>query len=54
MGRHSHSQKFEPGEPMFEAKAEIHLPESVEQAKLRARLEALERDLMVDIELDGV
>jgi len=42
------------GEPMFEAKAEIHLPEGVEEAKLRSRLEALERDLMVDIELDGV
>ena len=42
------------GEPMFEAKAEMHMPDGVDEAKLRARLEALERDLMVDIELDGV
>lgn len=39
------------GEPMFEAKAGIHLPDRVEEAKLRSRLESLEKDLMVDIEL---
>src|SRR5262249_2637421 len=39
------------GEPMFEAKAEIVLPEGVEETNLRATLEALAKDLMVDVEL---
>lgn len=39
------------GEQMFEAKAKIVLPESVEEAKLRATLESLAKDLMVDVDL---
>lgn len=39
------------GQEMFEAKAGIVLPDDVEEAKLRATLEALAKDLMVDIEL---
>lgn len=39
------------GETMFEAKAAILLPHTVEEAKLRSRLEALAKDLMVDIDL---
>jgi glycine cleavage system regulatory protein len=42
------------GEPMFEAKAEIVVPEGVEEAKLRATLEALAKDLMVDVEIAAV
>jgi glycine cleavage system regulatory protein len=39
------------GQPMFEAKAEIVVPEGVEDAHLRTTLEALAKDLMVDVEL---
>lgn len=42
------------GEAMFEAKAEIVLPDTVEEAKLRATLETLARDLMVDADLEPV
>jgi glycine cleavage system regulatory protein len=42
------------GEPMFEAKAELVLPTGVEDAKLRATLEDLAKDLMVDVELAAV
>jgi len=42
------------GEPMFEAKAEIVLPQNVDEAHLRATLEVLAEDLMVDIELATV
>jgi len=42
------------GEPMFEAKAEIVLPEEVEEAKLRTTLEALAKDIVVDLELAPV
>lgn len=38
-------------EPMFEAKAEIVLPEGIEEGILRTTLEALAKDLMVDVEL---
>ncbi|HEU0289195.1 MAG TPA: ACT domain-containing protein [Burkholderiales bacterium] len=38
-------------EPMFEAKAAIVLPDGVEESNLRATLEALAKDLMVDVEL---
>lgn len=40
------------GEPMFEAKAEIVLPDTVEEATLRAKLETLARDLVVDVDLE--
>ena len=36
---------------MFEAKAEMLVPEGVSEHILRAMLEALVKDLMVDIEL---
>ncbi len=39
------------GEAMFEAKAEIMLPNSVDETALRATLEALAKDLMVDVHL---
>ena len=39
------------GEPMFGAKAEIVVPQGVEEANLRTTLEALAKDLMVDVEL---
>jgi glycine cleavage system regulatory protein len=39
------------GQPMFEAKAEIVVPEGVEDANLRTTLEALAKDLMVDVDL---
>lgn len=39
------------GEPMFEAKATMMLPDGVEEAKLRTTLEALAKDLMVDVDL---
>jgi len=39
---------------MFEAKAEIVVPEGVEELHLRATLEALAKDLMVDVELAAV
>jgi glycine cleavage system regulatory protein len=42
------------GEPMFEAKAEIVVPEGVEEANMRTTLEALAKDLMVDVELAAV
>lgn len=42
------------GEPMFEAKSEIVVPQGVEEAKLRTTLEALAKDIMVDIELAPV
>lgn len=42
------------GEPMFEAKAEIVVPAVVEEASLRTTLEALARDLVVDIKLGEV
>lgn len=42
------------GEPMFEAKAEIILPDSVEEAHLQTTLEALAKDMMVDVELAPV
>lgn len=42
------------GEAMFEARAEIVLPDSVEEAKLRTTLETLARDLMVDADLEPV
>lgn len=42
------------GEPMFEAKAEIVLPDGVEEANLRATLEDVAKDLMVDIDLATV
>src|SRR5262245_34411407 len=42
------------GEPMFQAKAEIVVPEGVEEANLRTTLEALAKDLMVDVELAPV
>jgi glycine cleavage system regulatory protein len=42
------------GQPMFEAKAEIVVPEGVEDANLRTTLEALAKDLMVDVELAAV
>lgn len=42
------------GEPMFEAKAEIVLPDTVEEATLRATLETLARDLMVDADIEPV
>ena len=42
------------GEPMFEAKAAIVVPEGVEESNLRATLEALAKDLMVDVELAAV
>jgi glycine cleavage system regulatory protein len=39
------------GAPMFEAKAEMLIPEEVREDILRATLEALAKDVMVDIEL---
>ena len=36
---------------MFDAKAKIVVPEGVEEERLRATLELLAKDLMVDIEL---
>jgi glycine cleavage system regulatory protein len=42
------------GQPMFEAKAEIVVPEGVEDVNLRTTLEALAKDLMVDVELAAV
>jgi glycine cleavage system regulatory protein len=42
------------GEPMFEAKAEIVLPDGVEETRLRTTLEGLAKDLMVDVELATV
>ncbi len=39
------------GEPMFDAKAKIVVPEGVEEERLRTTLELLAKDLMVDIEL---
>ncbi len=42
------------GEQMFEAKAKIVLPATVEETKLRATLEGLAKDLMVDVELAAV
>ncbi|MBN3786424.1 ACT domain-containing protein [Burkholderia sp. Ac-20353] len=40
------------GEPLFRALIEIAIPESVQLASLRTDLEALENELMVDINLD--
>jgi glycine cleavage system regulatory protein len=42
------------GEPMFEAKAEMVLPDGIEESDLRTTLEALARDLMVEIEFTAV
>jgi glycine cleavage system regulatory protein len=39
------------GEPMFEAKAELIVPVSVDDAQLRTTLEDLAEDLMVDVEI---
>jgi len=39
------------GEPLFEAKLRIHLPESCTPAQLRADLEKITSDLMVDFTL---
>jgi glycine cleavage system regulatory protein len=39
------------GVPIFEAAAEMHLPDELELARLREELETVARDLMVDIEL---
>jgi glycine cleavage system regulatory protein len=39
------------GAPMFEAKAEMLVPEGVREDILRATLEALAKDVLVDIEL---
>lgn len=39
------------GVPIFEAEAEVHLPAELELAALRAELEAVARDLMVDVDL---
>ena len=38
------------GVPIFEAEAEIHLPAEVSSAALRAELEAVAKDLMVDMQ----
>jgi glycine cleavage system regulatory protein len=42
------------GEPMFEAKAEIVVPDGVGESSLQATLEGLAKDLMVDLELAAV
>ena len=41
----------ETGVPLFEAEAEVHLPEHLDVAALRMDLEAVARDLMVEVEL---
>lgn len=39
------------GVPLFEAEAEVHLPDGLGVAELRAELETVARDLMVDVQL---
>lgn len=41
----------ETGVPLFEAEAEVHLPAQLDAAALRGELEAVARDLMVDVKL---
>lgn len=41
------------GEPLFRANIEVQLPQSVEAAALKAELEALANELMVDINLEA-
>jgi glycine cleavage system regulatory protein len=40
------------GEILFEARAHVHVPASVDLAKLRASLERVARDLMVELKLE--
>ncbi len=40
------------GEPLFRARAEVQIPKSCEISKLRADLELIAADLMVDISFD--
>jgi glycine cleavage system regulatory protein len=40
------------GETLFEARAHVHVPAGTDVAKLRAALERIEKDLMVEISLE--
>ncbi len=40
------------GEPLFRARAELSVPAAVDLARIRADLEALANELMVDLALD--
>ena len=40
------------GEPMFKARARLHLPDGLNEATLRQSIEGLANELMVDLDLD--
>lgn len=42
------------GEPLFEAKAKIMLPDGVDETRLRETVEQVAKDLMVDVDLSPV
>lgn len=39
------------GEPMFKARAELHLPDGLDEAELRTAIEGLANELMVDLSI---